>query len=215
MIPDIWTIIPMRGIESGKSRLAGVLTAGARARLNRWLLLHTLSVIERWAGDLGRCIVVTPCRETGELAVRAGASVVREEAGAGDLNRALTIAASRAKAQGAAAIMVLACDLPRLNPAALTALARQGRHVPSMVLAPDAAGIGTNALLLRAHADFEFRFGEHSLARHLEMAGRREWTAAICSRPELAFDLDTPEDLAVWSKRNEGVRFAMLESMPQ
>lgn len=211
MIPDIWTIIPMRGIESGKSRLAGVLTAGARSRLNRWLLLHTLSVVERWAGGLGRCIVVTPCRKTRELAVRAGASVVREEAGIRDLNRALMMGASRAKARGAEAIMVVACDLPHLNPAALTALARQGRRVPSLVLAPDAAGIGTNALLLRGHADFEFRFGEHSLARHLEMAGRREWTAAICSRPELAFDLDTPEDLAVWSKRNEGRRFAMLE----
>jgi 2-phospho-L-lactate guanylyltransferase len=65
-----------------------------------------------------------------------------------------------------------------------------------MVIAPDRRGTGTNALLV-SHC-CEFRFGERSYARHLLLAAERGWTAVVVSRPELAFDLDTPADFAAW-----------------
>src|SRR5262249_49759308 len=64
-----------------------------------------------------------------------------------------------------------------------------------MVIAPDRHGSGTNALLLRASAAFDFQFGEGSCEKHLAAASGRGWRIEVCRRPELAFDLDTPEDL--------------------
>jgi 2-phospho-L-lactate guanylyltransferase len=201
MTPEIWTIVPMRGMESGKSRLAAVIDSASRACLNRWLLARTLKVIERWRGDLRHCVVVSPCNQALELAQRAGALVLCEAAGANDLNRALAIGASHAAANGAGKVLVLPCDLPDLTVESLDALAIESGRAQHMVLAPDLAGTGTNALLVDACPDVEFRFGERSFARHCEWAAARGLTISVCARAELGFDLDTPQDLAAWLSR--------------
>ena len=58
-----WTLLPVHGIAAGKSRLAAVLDAPARAALNHHLLTHTLEMIAAWQGDLAQCLVVSPCAE--------------------------------------------------------------------------------------------------------------------------------------------------------
>lgn len=204
MTSDIWTIVPMRGIERGKSRLAAVIDDASRASLNRWLLVRTLKVIERWRGDLERCVVVSPCDQALELAQHAGAAVVREMTDANDLNRALALGVSYAVANGAGQVLILPCDLPEITVGSLAALASEAGRRRHMVLAPDLAGTGTNALLVDARTDLEFSFGEGSYARHREWAQARGWTVSVCARPELAFDLDTPDDLAEWSRRRHG-----------
>ena len=196
--PDLWTVVPVRGIANGKSRLAVALQAAARARLNRHLLERTLTVIDSWRGDLARCVVVSPCAETLEVAARRGAVAVPEVAGESGLNGAAALGASYARDNGAGAVLILPCDLPYLKPESLAAVVRAADTAGHMVIAPDRAGTGTNALLVNAQRPFEFRFGERSFARHLSLAAERGWTAAILSLPELAFDLDTPEDLAGW-----------------
>ena len=200
----LWTVVPVRGLEHGKSRLAPVLDPAGRARLNRWLLERTLAVIGRRDGDLGHCVVVSPCAAALALARSAGAVALPESTGAG-LNRAVSRAASCAAEHGARRVLVLPCDLPKLTIRSLAALARAARGAQRMVIAPDRAGTGTNALLVGAQQPFEFRFGEGSYARHLSLAAERGWSAAICSRPELAFDLDTPEDFAAWTERTKRV----------
>ena len=204
MTPDIWTIVPIRGIERGKSRLAPAIDAASRACLNRWLLVRTLKVIERWRGDLKHCIVVSPCDQALELAQRAGAAVVREVKDANDLNRALALGASYAAANGAGKVLVLCCDLPDLTAESLRALTSTAGHPEHMALAPDKVGTGTNALLVDACPDVEFSFGEGSYARHCEWATARGWPVSVIARPELGFDLDTPDDLAAWSTRRRG-----------
>lgn len=204
MTSEIWTIVPIRGIERGKSRLAAVLDVASRTRLNRWLLARTLAVVERWRGDLKHCAVVSPCDQALELAQRIGAAVVREMKDANDLNRASALGASYAAAHGARKVLVLSCDLPDLTPESLRALTGTAGNSEHMALAPDLAGIGTNALLVDAYSDFEFSFGECSYARYREWAAAHGWTISVCARPELGFDLDTPDDLAAWSSRGGG-----------
>ena len=64
-----------------------------------------------------------------------------------------------------------------------------------VVLAPDAAGTGTNALALRVPAPMPtcFRGGE-SLADHVAAARARGLAFALCERAGLGFDVDQPED---------------------
>lgn len=194
----LWTVVPLRGMASGKSRLASVLDAAARRQLNQLLLTRTLDAIGRWRGEVSRCVVVSSCEEALETAARLGAVAVPEMADESGLNRAAALGASYAGHNGAGAVLILPCDLPYLKPESLAALVRAADTTGHMVIAPDRAGTGTNALLVNAQGPFEFRFGERSYTRHLELAAERGWTAAICSRPELAFDLDTPADLAHW-----------------
>lgn len=198
----LWTVVPVRGITNGKSRLAGALNAGARTRLNRQLLERTLTVVNCWRG-LTRCVVVSPCEEALATAAHLGASGVLETPDAAGLNGAAALGASYASDRGARSILVLPCDLPYLTPESLTAVTHAAKTTRHMVIAPDKAGTGTNALLMSAQRPFEFRYGEQSFARHLLLSAERGWTAAICARPELAFDLDTPEDLAAWQERIE------------
>ncbi|HKA45790.1 MAG TPA: 2-phospho-L-lactate guanylyltransferase [Burkholderiales bacterium] len=197
---NLWTIVPVRGIEQGKSRLARVLDQAGRARLNQHLLTSTLDVIGRWRGNLSRCVVVSPCQRALETAARLGAAIVQEEANAGGLNAAAALGASHAARQGADSVLILPCDLPYLTPEALSAVAHAAATAQHVVIAPDKIRTGTNALLVGARCRFEFRYGEGSYSRHLQEAAEHGYPVSICLRPELEFDLDTPEDFAAWQQ---------------
>jgi len=195
---DLWTVVPVRGIAEGKSRLAAALDADARSQLNRQLIAHTLRVVAEWRGDLSRCVVVSSCRETLETAARLGAAVLDEGIEAGGLNAAAAQGTAYAGSHGARQVLILACDLPYLSADALAAMAQAAESERHVVIAPDRHGTGTNALLLSAQESFGFHFGERSCAAHLALAAERGRRAVLCRRPELEFDLDTPEDLARW-----------------
>jgi 2-phospho-L-lactate guanylyltransferase len=201
-LSGLWTVVPVRGMAKGKSRLASVLDPPARAQLNKVLLTLTLGVIARWCG-LTRCVVVSPCEQALATAARLGAASVLETPDGAGLNGAAALGASYASDRGARSILIVSCDLPYLTPESLSALAHAAETPRHMVIAPDKAGTGTNALLVSAQKPFEFRYGEQSCARHLLLSAERGWTPAICAVPELELDLDTPEDLAAWPERVE------------
>jgi 2-phospho-L-lactate guanylyltransferase len=201
MTANWWVVVPMRGINSGKSRLTPVLDAQGRVTLNRWLLAHTLDVIEHWRGDLERCLVVSPCDEVLKLARAAGAIALREAGGG--LNAALAFAAAQAAARGAEKLLIVACDLPDLNAAALAAITNLAKEKRCAALAPDRAGTGTNALAFDADVAHIFEFGADSCRRHLAAFACSGHRGVLCERAEFAFDLDTPQDHAEWTVRRD------------
>jgi 2-phospho-L-lactate guanylyltransferase len=201
MTANWWTLVPLRGIASGKSRLAPVLDEDGRAALNRRLLAHTLDVIERWSGSLERCLVVSPCDEALALAQQAGAVALRESGGG--LNAALALGAAQAAIRGAGKLLIVACDLPDLNADALAALADLAEGRRCAALAPDRAGSGTNALAIDADAADVFEFGADSCKRHLAALARSGYRVELCRRAEFEFDLDTPQDYAQWPARRD------------
>ena len=206
---DLWTIVPVRGIAEGKSRLAGVLDPLARARLNRELLEHTLRTVAGWCCGLDHCAVVSACRETLAVAERLGAVPVDEGSETGGLNVAIKRGAAYSRGRGARTVLVLPCDLPYLSAAALAAMVEAAASERHLVIAPDRHGNGTNALLASARESIDYRFGEGSCAAHVALAAERGWQVALCRRPELEFDLDTPEDLKRWTEtRAEGEKFS-------
>ncbi len=46
-------------------------------------------------------------------------------------------------------------------------------------------------------------------ASYLAWAESQGWTVSVCARPELTFDLDTPEDWAAWNERRPSGRLAL------
>jgi 2-phospho-L-lactate guanylyltransferase len=187
----------MRGIHSSKRRLETALDDHARAELNRWLLARTLRVVGEWLGGLQQCVFVTACAEALSSARAAGTCAIEEPGGALGHNHAAAVGFAHAASGRGRKIMMLPCDLPLLTAPALDRFAALDNE-RTLVLAADRHGTGTNALIVDAAADIEFKFGDGSLGLYDQWARSRERAVAICTGWELAFDLDTPADLAVW-----------------
>ncbi len=68
-------------------------------------------------------------------------------------------------------------------------------------IAPDEAGIGTNALYVRPPDLLVFEYGGTSCPRHLEQAQARGARVDRVDRPGLGFDLDTPDDLERYERQ--------------
>ncbi len=96
--------------------------------------------------------------------------------------------------------MILPADLPLVTREdVLTLIARAG-EAPSVVIAPDRHGTGTNALLISPAGLIEYDFGENSFQRHCQRAKEAGARLEIVELPTLGLDLDLPEDLELVRK---------------
>ncbi len=184
-------VVPVKDLRGTKSRLAPILDPGARAGLTLYMMGRVVAAI-REAGIEDVC-VVSPDRIVLNEAHRRGATpLVQESHG---LNPALEEGRRRALDLGARTLLVFPADLPLLDAGDVRAVLEAAAD-SSVVIAPDGARSGTNALLTRPPDALTFSFGVDSFEAHLGAARGRGLDVRICERPHLAFDLDTAGDLA-------------------
>ncbi len=186
-------IVPHRGLAAAKTRLAPVLDHDERIALARTLLVQVLSVARQAAEDV---VVISPSAELEQIVAEAGARL-EVQRGMG-LNAGLDQAREAATAGGVQRLAVLHGDLPNLAPEDVSALLDAAAEQPAVAIAPDRLGTGTNGLALSPPGIIGFRFGIGSFAAHHAEALAAGVEPFILDRPGLAFDLDTPEDLARW-----------------
>lgn len=186
-------IVPHRGLSAAKTRLAPVLDPDERIELARTLLIGVLRVVRQVVDDI---VVISPAAELQPIITEAGARLVVQR-GMG-LNQGLDQARSEALADGIQSLGVLHGDLPNLAPHDVRALLDAVAGERAVAIAPDRAGTGSNGVALRPPGVIGFRFGPGSFAAHRAQAEEAGLTPTIVQRPGLAFDLDTPEDLARW-----------------
>ena len=204
-LPDLsctWALVPIRGLETAKSRLGGDLDAEERLELVTELLRRT-RVATRDARHVAGTIVVTMDGDAAELARRHDAIGLVESAPG--LNEAIQAARSVAIARGATAVLVLPADLPAvsslavdelLQAAAAPALGGTGKAAnrPLVALVGDRHGAGTNALLLTPALVIAPAFGLGSREAHARAAAEAGARFVELESP-LAFDVDTSADL--------------------
>ena len=184
-----FALIPVKELAQAKARLAPVLDDAARRRLALALFRDVLGAALACPA-LDAVAVVTRDEEVLTLAREAGAEGLPEPGG---LNEALTSAAKTLALRNADRLVVLAADLPLATSDDITAVAQARADV---ALAPSRDG-GTNALALPLPVGaIAFRFGADSARRHLAGAEEAGLQSLRLDLPNLAFDLDTPEDLA-------------------
>jgi 2-phospho-L-lactate guanylyltransferase len=191
----IWAIVPVKPLRRGKSRLAGTLSEDERTDLNRELLKHTIEILASLK-EITQVLVVS--RDTAALAIARehGARTLRED-GSPKLNTALTRATAVAIARSASGVLVIPADLPLLDPKDLVTLIEKSKPTPSVVIAPDRRGNGTNALFVSPPNLIPFSFGDDSFENHCANAKEAGARLVIVKLPSLALDLDLPEDLAL------------------
>jgi 2-phospho-L-lactate guanylyltransferase len=190
----LWAIVPVKPLRRGKSRLAGLLSEDQRTKLNQEMLAHTLKIL-RDVPEIEHTLVIS--RDPGALALarELGARTVREE-GAPRLNLALKRATLFAKTYVTRGVLIVPMDLPLMTPGDVgTMISRSQGSDPVIVIAPDHHRQGTNALLVCPAGQIEYEFGPGSFQRHCDLAQMSGARLEICELPNLALDVDYPEDL--------------------
>ncbi len=178
-------VVPIRSFTLGKVRLAPALDDTERTRLVRAMADH---VVAAAAGH--RVAVVSSAREVVQWAHGLGLEVLPE---AGSLDAAAAAGRDWARAGGLDRYAIVHADLPRA--AHLDAVLGDGA-APVAVIVPDHHDDGTPVLVLPAASDFTFAYGPGSASRHAAEAQRRGLTVRVVRDPDLAFDVDDPDDLA-------------------
>jgi 2-phospho-L-lactate guanylyltransferase len=191
-------VVPVKSAQQGKSRLGGAMRGCHRYKLNLGLLSRTLNEVGNLK-HVADVIVVSKSPEVLEQAVRRGFKGCSESADC-DLNGAIAIGARAAQDAGATEVMVLPVDLPWLSADRLHRAIVEFRNSCDVMIVTDFAGSGTNLLLWRPVGMAVFQFGEGSAQRHAEAARNLGLRVRVREDVLLSFDLDTPDDLDLWSR---------------
>ena len=174
-------IVPFKGLDGAKTRLAGALSPAERSRLALEMLERVLGACAE-ASSIRRTLLVTP-----EPAAWSGDLEVLVDSGTGHAD-AVTLALADARARDGA--LVVMADCPLVDPSALDELVFAARPL-ALVPADDG---GVNALALESVNGFSPRFGVPAEAM-IAAARKAGIEPAIVADPRLAFDVDRPADL--------------------
>ncbi|MDD9935347.1 MAG: 2-phospho-L-lactate guanylyltransferase [Myxococcales bacterium] len=191
-----WVVLPVKGFTRAKSRLAGSLPPSPRAQLARTLFERAVAAA-RECPRVGGVLIATDGNDVERICTTLGLPTLRDARGA-TLSAVIDAGLDHLLARQVSRAIVLMADLPEIMPRAIDEVARElepGR----LVLVPDAARRGTNALGLTLGTEPPFRtcFGNpDSLQRHVRRAAEHGLEARVLVQPRVAFDLDRPVDLA-------------------
>ncbi len=178
-------VLPVRSFVLGKARLAADLDDAARADLGRRLADGVADA----AGALP-LVVVTSAPEVQAWAAARALTVLDDP---GSLDAAAKLGQHHFADAGIGRVVVVHGDLPRAR--SLIGLARDASQ-PVVALVPCHRDDGTNVLAVPSGVEFRFAYGPGSFRRHVTECRRLGLGVRVVRDPDLAFDVDVPEDLA-------------------
>lgn len=187
----VHAVVPVKYLWNTKSRLSPILDPGCRAGLTIYMMGRVISTLQE--AEVEEVCVVSPDRLVLEEASKRDASPHLQESQG--LNPALEEGRRWALNSDASSLLVIPADLPLLDAADVRSVLEAAEE-SSVVISPDVARVGTNALLLKPPDAIPFSFGLGSFGAHVRAAKQEELSVTVCERDHLAFDLDTGQDLA-------------------
>lgn len=182
---SVAVLVPVKGFAAAKARLAGAVEPGERAELARRLATRVV----RAAAPLPVWVVCDD-DEVAAWATELGARVCRQDRPG--LNAAVADGVRALADAGVERVIVAHGDLPRVRSLAHLA----DTELASVVLVPDRHRDGSNVVVVPTAAGFRFAYGPGSFPAHAAEARRLGLALVVVDDPELAWDVDVPEDLA-------------------
>lgn len=179
-------VVPIRAFALGKARLAERLDPAARAALGRRLAEQVVGA----ASGLETLVV------SSDAAVRGWARGLHLDAidDPGSLDAAAHTGQAWFADRGFTRIVIAHGDLPFA--ATFSGVARDG-SLPIVVAVPCHRDDGTPVLSVPADLDFAFAYGPGSFRRHAAEARKVGVGFRVVRDPNLAFDVDLPDDLGL------------------
>lgn len=195
---NTWVIMPVKPLLRAKSRLSDVLSPEQREKLALGMLRRNLELVKE-IPEVNGVLVIT--RDTKVLSIaREYGSTTVQESGQPELNPALMRATEFLRTMGTDAVLILPTDVPLLAVEDIQEIIRLGRYGGTVVLAPDHAEDGTNALLVNPPGAIEYSYGPDSFSRHQSEAELHGMDLKIYRSPRIALDVDTPDDLKSYQR---------------
>jgi 2-phospho-L-lactate/phosphoenolpyruvate guanylyltransferase len=189
MLPAMRVLaVPVKSLERAKSRVSSILSPAERAALSLIMFEDVLDACLSQGG--WETWVISHDEAVLDIGIRRGARAIAEKGTSlRDAVRQAELEVTAASSQ----LGVVLADLPLITAEAVSeALARPA----AVVAVPAASDGGTNLLLRRPPPVIPSWFGRSSFAKHRWAARRARVPFEDVRLPELAFDLDRPEDLA-------------------
>ncbi len=190
-LDPVWALVPVNPPQTGKSRLAPLLSPDERAELARHMAHDVLAAL-RGAPAIAAVALLAADESAAAIAGDLPCRLLADER-SGDLCASLTAAARRLGAEGAATILIVPGDLPALTAGDVDALL--AAHRGGVTVAVAARDGGTNGLALTPPGAIPCLFGPDSAARHLAAARERGLVATRLALPGFARDIDTVDDV--------------------
>ena len=185
----VWAVVPFKGVDRSKSRLASHLSSDGRRRLSRAMLEDVLDSLADCT-TLDGVLLVSACRTARALAGVRGVAFYPDQGD--DLSRAVGDASAYLKtAHGVETTFFVPGDVPLVTPQDVESAIRGHREV---TIVPDSRHMGTNAMLSTPPNAFPLRFNGRSFAVHLQLARQGGIQPRVLELPNLALDVDSFED---------------------
>jgi 2-phospho-L-lactate guanylyltransferase len=188
-------VVPIRAFALGKERLADELGLLERADLGRWLAGRVVTAASPYP-----TIVVSSDGTVRAWAVARGLTVVDDP---GSLDAAAAAGCEALRSRGCTRGVIAHADLPLAE--TFRHLVRDG-SLPIVALVPCHRDDGTPVLSIPLGFEYRFAYGPGSFRRHVAIARELGLGVRVVRDPDLAFDVDTPDDLAAFMTTRDGSR---------
>lgn len=190
----MWALVPFKGPEGAKGRLAPTLTETERRELSLAMIRDVLAALA--ASPLDGVLVVSRAPVARDLAREFGVEVFEETVRG--LTGAVTEASGHVAARGGTGTLIVHGDVPLLTPAEVAAVVDGHRDV---TLVPDRHDIGTNCIAATPPNAMRYQFDGTSFAPHQALARAAGIEPRVVRLPGLGLDIDTLEALRDFSER--------------
>jgi 2-phospho-L-lactate guanylyltransferase len=184
-------LVPVKNLADAKQRLSSILSREERFALAQTMCEDVLHTLALWQSRPPVAVVTNDAFACG-LAARFNFAVIGDD-NSGETN-AIEMATAICREQGVASTLVIPADIPLIDGSELQKIV-DSAPPSGTVLAPDAAGRGTNAAWRRPGDLFPLRFGNDSFLPHLSAARSAGLPCVVLKLPGIARDIDRPEDL--------------------
>lgn len=203
-----YILIPVKDLTRAKQRLAALMTQAERTRL-AWAMLENTFAAAAAVHSIDRVTIVTLYEPAIELAKRFGMQVIPETEQISE-SASVDFGSREAAKLGAEAVLRLPIDLPLIAAEDIETILDADQPEPSVVIVPSRDGTGTNAILRRPPTLFPSHFGAGSLAKHIREAEQANAACQLLNLPNIALDIDEPDDLVELLKLGKGTAIHKL-----
>jgi 2-phospho-L-lactate/phosphoenolpyruvate guanylyltransferase len=190
----VFAIVPVKNFESGKSRLASLLTVEERVKLSELFLDYTLNTLTNTSA-ISNVVVVSSDKRAEGIAKIHNAKFLQEKKNQG-VNAAVALADVYISEYAVDATIVIPQDLPLLLPEDIERICTSAQeHEKCLVICPSLRFDGSNALLRRPPLLITTNYDNDSYNVHIKKAKASNAIIKIIKTKRIMTDIDTVEDV--------------------
>tara|TARA_B100000029_G_scaffold492567_1_gene553985 strand:- start:2706 stop:3305 length:600 start_codon:yes stop_codon:yes gene_type:complete len=182
--------VPIKSFKTSKQRLSQVLSDNSRESLSESLVTNLINKLITFPNNFMIYIVTDDRR----ISFKDVTSIITKKS----LNKALQDSINKV-CNDQDEVLIIHSDLPSINISDIEHIIKLFKDSENFII-PDRHNSGTNCLGLRWYQDIQLQFGNNSYKKFIDLFHNDGINIKTINNKNIAFDLDTPEDLNFLTK---------------